>query len=222
MRVNRRVCPDHYRLGLVLPEFPPSRPGQFVHILCGTDRPLPGARPADWPEGRAPRLTQPELAGRRQLPDGSVELDILQRVVGVGTAYLAELPVGAEVSLLGPLGRSFAFENAPATAALIGGGAGIPPMIYLADCLRQAGREVVAFAGARTRSVLPLTIDMGEPPSQAGWPTLCAAEFAAHGVPTALATDDGSLGFGGLVSEAFVRWAERRGTPSVPPQAEGN
>jgi len=221
---NRQICLDHYRLVLHLEGFAPSRPGQFVNLRCGSAQPVAGAREVVCSPARPARLTQPEvagpqpllrrpfsIAGRRDRPDGAVELEVIHHVVGVGTAWLAELAVGAEVSLLGPLGNGFTIlEDRPA-AAVVGGGVGIPPLIYLAEALTAGGKQVVAFAGARTGRSLPLTVDPAEPPSRAGWPTFCVAEFSARSVPTVVATDDGSLGFAGMVHEAFARWLDRDG-----------
>ena len=221
---NRSICLDHYRLVLSAARFPPSQPGQFIQVRCGRPDPA-GAREVDWPAGRPPRLSQPELAGRQPLlrrpfslagrrdrHDAS-ELEVIHHVVGVGTAWLAELKAGAEVNVLGPLGNGFTIADDRPQAAILGGGAGIPPMLYLAEALAAAGKQAVAFAGARTGRALPLSTDPAEPPSQAGWPTMCAAEFTARGAPTVVATDDGSLGFPALVHEAFARWLERRNPP---------
>ncbi len=217
---NRRICPDHYLLRLELAALPPTRPGQFVNVRCG--RLPPDAAVVDWPEGAWPRLTQPELAdrqpllrrpfslaGRRDLP-GGVHLEILHRVVGVGTAWLAELGAGAEVDLLGPLGNGFSVGDDRPVAVLVGGGVGIPPLLYLAETLAPAGKQTVAFVGARTARLLPLTVAESEPPSQAGRPTMCTAEFAARGAATVVATDDGSLGVAGMAHEALARWLERQ------------
>jgi dihydroorotate dehydrogenase electron transfer subunit len=156
---------------------------------------------------RQPLLRRPfSLGGRGDRDDGTTELEIVHRVVGAGTAWLARVAEGEEVDLVGPLGNGFALAEDRPRAALIAGGTGIGPMLYLAEALVAAGKEVVAFAGARTAAILPLHTDPGEPPSRAGWPTLSTAEFAARGVPTVVATDDGSLGFPGLVHEAFARW----------------
>ena len=217
---NRNVGLDHYRLRLGVRGFPPSEPGQFINVRCGDPGP-PGPQVLDWPEGRLPHPAGAELAGTQPLlrrpfslagridnDDGTVELDIIHHVVGVGTARLAELGVGAEVSVIGPLGRGFRVVADRPVAALVGGVVGVPPLLYLADRLHQAGRGAVAFAGARTARALPLRIDPSEPPSQAGWPTLCTAEFAARHTPTVVATDDGSLGVTGFVDEALLRWLD--------------
>lgn len=216
---NREICPEHFALILGLERFPPSRPGQFVNIRCGRVEPLtagwefewrPGVgSPAHEPEtaGRQPLLRRPiSLAGRRDTPEG-VELDIIHRVVGVGTAWLAGLKPGEMVDVLGPLGHGFQITDRP-LAAVVGGGSGIPPMLYLAAALQAAGKKVVAFAGARTAALLPLTTDAHEIPSQAGWPTLCTAEFAARGAPTVIATDDGSMGVPGFIHQALAAWME--------------
>lgn len=219
---NRLICLDHYRLSLSVAGFPPSRAGQFIQVQCG--RPDPGgAREVRWPPGQIPRLSQPELAGRQPLlrrpfslagrsdkADGTTVLALIHHVVGVGTAWLAAAEAGAELSVLGPLGNGFAICDEAPLAAVLGGGVGIPPVLYLAEALAEAGKETVAFAGARTGRALPLRTDPGEPPSQAGWPTKCTAEFAARGAPTVVATDDGSLGVAGMVHEAFARWLEHR------------
>ena len=219
---NRPICREHYLLRLSVAGFPASVPGQFVNVRCGRmDEHRP--RPVPWSGAGLPRLSQPELAGRQPLlrrpfslagrrdrPDGTAELEVIHHVVGVGTALLAELSAGDEVDLLGPLGNGFSLPGHGRSAALVGGGVGIPPLLYLAEALRSAGSTAVAFAGARTAHLLPLTIDPREPPSQAGWPTMCTAEFGVRGVPTAMTTDDGSLGATGLVHEALERWLDDR------------
>ncbi|HET6427417.1 MAG TPA: dihydroorotate dehydrogenase electron transfer subunit [Phycisphaerae bacterium] len=217
---NRSLGLDHYRLRLGVAGFPRSQPGQFINVRCGVAG-QEGPQPLEWPEGGLPRPTGPELAGVQPLlrrpfslagrvdkDDGTVELDIIHHVVGVGTARLAELGVGAEVSVIGPLGRGFTVVADRPVAALVGGGVGVPPLLYLAETLQDAGVRAVAFAGARTARALPLRIDPSEPPSQAGWPTLCTAEFAARHTPTVVATDDGSLGVTGFVDKALLPWLD--------------
>jgi dihydroorotate dehydrogenase electron transfer subunit len=63
--------------------------------------------------------------------------EFLYKVVGPGTALLAEKPVGASLSLLGPIGVPFSAPDSHPLALLIGGGVGIPPMVFLADALRH-------------------------------------------------------------------------------------
>jgi dihydroorotate dehydrogenase electron transfer subunit len=93
---------------------------------------------------------------------------------------------------------------------VIGGGVGIPPLIYLAEALCQAHKRVVAFSGARTGRLLPLTPTAGVDVRTDAHPTPCVEEFARFGAEAVLATDDGSLGFGGFVSNAFAEWLRAR------------
>jgi dihydroorotate dehydrogenase electron transfer subunit len=72
-----------------------------------------------------------------------VELDIIHRVVGIGTDWLSHLTPGDTVNILGPLGNRFELPPPDRTAILVGGGVGIPPMLYLAEYLKD--RNAVAF-----------------------------------------------------------------------------
>ena len=223
---NERICDEHYLLGLSLGAFPLTRPGQFVQLQCRGLGEQAGASLVDWPPGRLPALTQPELtesqpllrrpfslAGRRDRDGGGVELDIIYRVIGAGTHWLAGVQAGMELSVLGPLGNEFAIRQAKPQAALVGGGVGIPPMLYLAEALAEAGKSTVALCGARSANLLPLTLSPNVAPSPAE-PTLCAEQFARTGTAAVIATDDGTAGFRGLVSEAFEHWLDATAPPA--------
>jgi dihydroorotate dehydrogenase electron transfer subunit len=221
---NTPLCREHYRLVLGLPSFPATEPGQFVQVSCRTveglgDAHLPGERELEWSDEHRPLLDKDEsygpvallrrpfsLAGRRDTP-GGVELDLIHRVVGVGTDWLSRLKVGDAVDVLGPLGNRFALPPDGATAVLVGGGVGIPPMLYLAE--RLAGRPAVAFSGALSKDLLPLGLK-GEA-SPEGEPSLVVEEFSRHGIPAVVTTDDGSYGYRGFVTQALERHLERSG-----------
>jgi dihydroorotate dehydrogenase electron transfer subunit len=220
--INRPLCDEHFLLTLRLPSFPPTEPGQFIQLACrDVNDTAVEPREIDWRPGQriashdadlsaaVALLRRPfSLAGRRNLAGGEVELDIIHRVVGVGTAWLSRLRPRDRVSLIGPLGNRFALPRSDQTALLVGGGVGIPPMLYLAEKL--AGRcAAVAFAGATRRGLLPLTVT-GEPKA-AGEPTPCIAEFARYGIPAVVSTDDGSAGFRGFVTQALECYLEDAG-----------
>jgi dihydroorotate dehydrogenase electron transfer subunit len=211
---NVPLCSEHYRLVLRLPEFPATQPGQFVQI-AGRDLDADNAREQaceiEWQPGRAIEvcvadlatpmalLRRPfSLAGRRDLP-GGVELDIIHRVVGLGTAWMSSLRIGDPVHILGPLGNTFRLPSPDQTAILVGGGVGIPPMLYLAEAL--AGQRAVAFCGALRRELLPLTITADA--DRDGDPSFCIDEFARHGIQSVITTDDGSFGYQGFVTQAL-------------------
>jgi dihydroorotate dehydrogenase electron transfer subunit len=212
---NSPLCREHFRLTLKLPDFPPTEPGQFIQLSCRAVESEAGDEgEVDWEPGQRAEVHNPDLiaprallrrpfslAGRRDVTDG-VELDVIHRVVGVGTEWLSRLRPGDPISLIGPLGNTFQLPRADETAILIGGGVGIPPMLYLAEKL--AGRRAVAFSGVLTRDLLPLTLS-ATPGEQ---PTPCIAEFARHGIPSIITTDDGSVGIRGFVTDALERYLD--------------
>ncbi|MGA2266452.1 MAG: dihydroorotate dehydrogenase electron transfer subunit [Phycisphaerae bacterium] len=225
---NRAICREHCRLQLLLEHFPPTRPGQFAQVQCRGLEPPVSAKVTDWPADRPPRLSQAELcdkepflrrpmslAGRKNRRDGQVELAFIYRIVGTGTRWLAGLADGDQISVLGPLGNGFAIRDDAPQAVLVGGGVGIPPLVYLAEALAAAGKKTVAFAGARSGDLLPLTVVPKAKIATDGTPTPCIVEFTAHGASTVVATDDGSLGYRGMVSEAFERWLTKSGGQQV-------
>jgi dihydroorotate dehydrogenase electron transfer subunit len=220
---NTALCREHFRLVLRLTAFPPTSPGQFIQIACrDVDFDFsheielewqPGERLAEVGAelgGRFALLRRPfSLAGRRDTRDG-VELDLIHRVVGVGTDWMARLKVGDEASIIGPLGNRFELPPKEGLGILVGGGVGIPPMIYLAEAL--AGRKAVVFSGALTRDLLPLSIRSDAPvPGPESFDALMSIdEFARHGIPAVISTDDGSYGFRGFVTQALEKYLDRQ------------
>src|SRR5687767_8558297 len=112
---NVPLCREHHRLVLQLAAFPATDPGQFIQVACRdlevdyspeAEREWSPGTPVG-PAGRellAPLafLRRPfSLAGREDRPDGTVELHLIQRVVGVGTDWLGRLREGDAVGVLG-------------------------------------------------------------------------------------------------------------------------
>jgi dihydroorotate dehydrogenase electron transfer subunit len=176
---NNVLCREHYRLVLSLPSFPPTQPGQFLQMATGPQTIL--RRPFS-------------LAGRRYGVEG-VELDIIHRVVGMATQWMSQLRPGGQVSVIGPLGNAFTLPPGAETALLVGGGVGIPPMLYLATKL--AARKAVAFVGAVTKDLLPVTLAGSE-----------VEEFARYGIASVVSTDDGSFGQRGFVTHALEKYLD--------------
>ncbi len=228
VKENIPLCREHYRLVLFvdrLDHFPVTDPGQFVQVACrdlGED--FNSEHEFDWCAGERPVLRGHEtlssslamlrrpfsLAGRRDVADG-VELDIIHRVVGVGTDWMSRLRAGDSVFVLGPLGNRFELPPADAEALMVGGGVGIPPMLYLAE--RLVGKKAVAFAGALCRDLLPLTItdDGGQRAPDDAEPHFRIAEFAKYGIPSVITTDDGSFGYRGFVTQALEAYLDKAG-----------
>lgn len=218
---NRRLCLEHYALTVRLAHFPASVPGQFVQLDCTDDQAVgeaAGPEERDWRIGNGGSPHDPDLAesraflrrpfsiaARRDLADGGTELEVIYRVVGKGTRHLESLQAGCQISLIGPLGHGFIVPEQLTQAVLVGGGVGIPPMFYLAESLCQNNRPAVAFIGAQKQALLPLTM-AAVPASREGLPALCVGEFARYGFPSAITTDDGSVGMKGFVTGALEQY----------------
>jgi dihydroorotate dehydrogenase electron transfer subunit len=116
-------------------------------------------------------------------------LQILFKVVGRGTERLAQGRAGEHLSILGPLGNGFNLGES-GKACLVGGGMGIAPLLFLASRFLQQsylGVTPRVILGARNREELvPL---MGD--------------FLALGIEVLAATDDGSFGHHGLVTDVL-------------------
>jgi len=103
-------------------------PGQFAHVTVASRLPL-----------RRP------ISIMRVDPDqGWVEL--LYKAVGEGTRLLAKRSPGELLNIMGPIGQSFTVTQA--RPLLIGGGVGMPPMIFLAESLRNSGRQPFVILGS--------------------------------------------------------------------------
>lgn len=127
-------------------------------------------------------------------PDAG-EVEFLVKTVGAGTAALERMPAGAEARLLGPLGNVFHIDRLTSTgrAAVVAGGIGAAPFPLLFRAL--AARRIRADLFLGGRSDRDLAFQGRLLPKVTG--------------ETVLATDDGSVGAKGFVTEAFRRRAER-------------
>lgn len=138
-------------------------------------------------DGLDPLLRRPFSI--HQVAEGGV-LQVLFKIIGKGTQALAMLQPGQHMDLLGPLGRGFSIaENQQ--HCLIGGGIGIAPLLFLAKKILKKSEpsSVKVLLGARTKDELaPLEED-----------------FANMGLDVQVATEDGTLGKRGLVTDLMVQ-----------------
>lgn len=112
------------------------------------------------------------------------ESHFLLEDVGPGTKRLCELREGEGLWALGPLGRGFQPPTERRRAILVGGGVGIAPLAILQDALEaDAEREVTVLLGFRDGA---------------------RAEGAALLRGARVATDDGSVGHHGLLTDLLV------------------
>ena len=110
---------------------------------------------------------------------------ILYKTVGRGTAALNAAKVGETLEIIGPLGHGFPVK-CDGAALLVGGGYGVAPLYFLAKRLIASGWKgrLAVFIGGRTETDL-----------------LAVEEFRSLGVELHLATNDGSKGVKGLVTD---------------------
>jgi len=179
-----------------------AEPGSFVHLTC--DASIPMRRP---------------LSIMRAHPrEGWIEL--LYKVVGAGLHSLAARKAGEELSVLGPIGRPFVPHPERPRTLLLGGGVGIPPMVFLAERLSGAQRAAHSAGETSAMTWKPLVLMGSEVPfpfrsrpSRIILPGVPAGSLACMplleewGVPSRLASCSDFPGcFAGFVTELADTW----------------
>jgi dihydroorotate dehydrogenase electron transfer subunit len=169
-----------------------AEPGSFAHLAC--DAAIPMRRPLS--------------IMRADARAGWVEM--LYKVLGSGLHALAARKPGDTVSVLGPIGRGFTLHSERPRLLLIGGGVGIPPMVFLAERLRErqdANWKPLVLMG----SEIPFPFQTR--PSQivvAGMPAGaigCMPMLDEWGIPSRLATRADFPGcFEGFVTQLAESW----------------
>lgn len=170
-----QLAPGCYRLCIEAPAVAAAAvPGQFLHVRCGSTL--------------DPFLRRPISVNDTDKAKGSVHL--LYRVAGRGTALLAQKAAGDVLDVMGPLGRGF---NLPAGGEkkenifVAAGGIGIAPVFFLLKELFLRGVTADVFYGAASAGGLVLRREI---------------EDMGHCLHTA--TDDGTAGFAGRVTELLA------------------
>jgi dihydroorotate dehydrogenase electron transfer subunit len=152
-------------------------PGQFVHVRT-TD-------------GADPLWRRPFSIHRVNRRRGTILISY--RKIGRGTAFLSTRVPGDTLDLLGPLGKPFDPEGDFTTAVIVAGGLGAAPVPFLLDALARNGKKAVVLWGVREKAEL-YCLDALRPRR--------AGKTRVH-----IATEDGSDGFRGRVTELFGRLA---------------
>ena len=182
---------DQYILRLQAPACAATaRAGQFAHLSC-----------------------DPALAMRRPLSIMRVDpdsgwVDFLYKAVGEGTRLLSRRQAGQTISVLGPIGQPFTPHPDHPRSLLLGGGVGMPPMLFLAEHLKQTsdfkplvllGSEVpFPFRHQPSRIMLPGIPDgvIGSMPLLEDW-----------GIPSRLASLQGYPGcYEGYITDLARTW----------------
>ena len=170
-----------------------AHPGQFVHIQCGPALPM----------------RRPLSIMRAHPKQGTV--DFLYKVFGEGMRLLSQQAVDTTLSIMGPIGNQFESHMDKPRALLIGGGVGIPPMVFLADKLREIKGAYQPFVIMGSEVPFPFKSE----PSKFMVPGMPADVIAAMPlmedweIPSRLASLQGYPGcFQGYVTDLARAWLD--------------
>ena len=153
-----------------------AKAGQFVHIRVSQAKAL--RRPISI------MLADPEKG----------TIDLLYKMIGEGTHQLGERQVGESLAMMGPIGRPFDLADRNKRYICIGGGVGIPPMIFAADHLISNGGSVIVFAGSEVEFPFALKPSTFLIPGMAGNTTLTITSLEERGIACRLASNAGLYG----------------------------
>jgi dihydroorotate dehydrogenase electron transfer subunit len=172
---NKKIQGNYFHLGLFAPGITrQAQPGQFVNIRINN--------------AYEPLLRRPfsihQVRGKT--------IEIVYEVLGEGTQILSQRKKGELLDVIGPLGNGFSYELRATSyeqSILVAGGMGVAPLVFLAEKLAEAKSQkpkvkTLVLVGAKTKSQI-----------------LCEKEFKSFGCVVKIATDDGSRGFKGKVTE---------------------
>ena len=119
------------------------------------------------------------------------QITMLYQLIGEGTNVLSSLKRSDSIRVLGPLGNTFEISSSANPAIIVGGGAGIASLMLLAVALKNADVHTLGLVGSMNRKRL-----------------LSVGDLEAIGVDTYIATDDGSVGHHGFVTELLTHLLE--------------
>jgi len=164
------------------------RPGQFIMLKCVE-------QVEETPLLRRPfTIFSIHRSARSGRPDG---LELLIKDVGAGTRKLTQVRPGQMLDCLGPQGRGFQvsseMRNRVSTACLVAGGVGIAPLYLLAQSLMaQNIKPFLFYGGARVADLV------------------LRENFERLGIETFYATEDGSFGDRGLVTQPLLNFLKTK------------
>ncbi|MBC2714324.1 MAG: dihydroorotate dehydrogenase electron transfer subunit [Desulfobacteraceae bacterium] len=177
---NKPESHADFRIGLTCSSvYENALPGQFVTLH------LPG--------NMTPLLRRP-FSIHRLIKENKhvIGIEILYKVVGGFTEKLTRAITGDPIDLLGPIGNGFTVSKKFKKIALVGGGIGIAPLVFLADAITENGvclSDSIACLGGRTSDDI-----------------LCKSVFKSFDLTIRTTTDDGSEGEQGLVTRPLEKW----------------
>ena len=113
-------------------------------------------------------------------------ITLIYRTVGEGTCRLSRMKAGETLDVLTGLGNGYDLTRAGDRPLLLGGGAGVPPLYWLARVLQEQGKRVTAVLGFNSAEDV-----------------FAEEDFRKLGCETTVTTADGSHGVRGFVTDAM-------------------
>ena len=202
---NEKISEQFYKLQLVFEgegaeQFAKARAGQFAELdLANCKLPQAENIPDDLKDSanRKILLRRPFSFSGVQAAGDKTNVEILYCAVGPATLRMTALAKGDCVSVLGPLGNGFSLPNNKnkSKAVLVAGGSGAGPILHLAKQIKadSPNVEINVFVGAATKEKLPFENCVFD-------------RLTTGGVKTTVATDDGSAGNKGFVTDCVLNW----------------
>jgi dihydroorotate dehydrogenase electron transfer subunit len=216
---NDCIARDIYRMGLLFTGtaadlYAALVPGQFAEL----DLSRTGIPPQDKiPPHMADKL-QRQIILRRpfsfsdavRTTEGTLA-ELIYAALGPASLRMSTVQPGDSMDVIGPLGHGFEIHEPTTTALLLGGGLGTPPIVHLARMLHseRPNLHAVAFVGARDAKALPFDL-------QHTHRGVILPPFEDCHIPYRIATDDGSVGHHGLVTQCLEQWFAEH--PQNPPE----
>ena len=174
--INEEIAPERYKMVLSAPQIArQARPGQFIHVKVS--------------DSYTPLLRRPFSVHRVE----GQKIELLYKVVGKGTEILSRKKRGEYLDILGPLGKGYWLPAATSRISdiiLVAGGTGVASLLFLAESIAVPNSElsVLVLIGAKNREEL-----------------LCEGDFRRLGCRVQVATENGTRGYKGLVSDLLEK-----------------
>jgi dihydroorotate dehydrogenase electron transfer subunit len=181
------------------------RPFSFARVAKEV---IPSAHPA------AGHLIHPAAPKTAPHGTGKIVVEVVYCVLGPATLRMTTLVKGNPINIIGPLGNGFTVPAGKKRALLVAGGMGSPPLEHLAQVLttEHPTMDAIAFVGAKTKEDLPFEKPLDNLSREIGF---WLKEFGRYSISSFVATDDGSAGFKGLVSNCFLDWLSQLSQNSI-------
>lgn len=181
---NKKVSGQYYKMELRCPELTDEvKPGQFLMFRVR--------------EGYEPYLRRPFSFYGIKFFENQMLIEILYKVVGLGTRMMVDMKRGERIDLIAPLGNGFSLPSNIHTVVIVAGGIGSAPLLFFAEDInkkRKNGVETIFLYGGQGKTDI---IDIDRIKDASSEVRIC--------------TEDGSMGSKMLVTELLEEYLREEG-----------